>query len=239
MPMVAESVVEFAAVDWFTALGYQHIAGSEMVPGPSGRRKKSYEEVVLKQVLQDCIHRLNPNLDPGARLEAFRKITQPEGAGTLARNRDFHLKLVNGVTVETQPDSGPIRGAQARIIDFTNPSNNYWMVVNQFTVAENGHHRRPDIVVFVNGLPLAVIELKNPGNIDATVWSAWQQLQTYRAELPTLFSMNGLLAVSDGLETRLGTLTAGKEWFKPWRTIEGEKLAPRTKTGLQVLIEGV
>ena len=237
--MVTESVVEFAAVDWFTALGYRHVAGSEMVPGPSGRRKKSYEEVVLKQVLQDCIHRLNPHLDSGARLEAFRKITRPEGASTVARNRNFHLKLVNGVSVETQPDSGPIRGAQARIIDFADPSNNYWMVVNQFTVAENGHHRRPDIVVFVNGLPLAVIELKNPGNIDATVWSAWQQIQTYRAELPTLFSMNGLLAVSDGLETRLGTLTAGKEWFKPWRTIEGEKLAPRTKTGLQVLIEGV
>ena len=236
--MVTESVVEFAAVDWFTALGYRHASGSEMVPGPVGWRK-SNEEVVLKQVLQDCIDRLNPQLDPGARLEAFRKVTQPEGSSMAARNRDFHLKLINGVTVETQPDSGPIRGAQARIIDFADPSNNHWMVVNQFTVEENGHHRRPDIVVFVNGLPLAVIELKNPGNIDATVWSAWQQLQTYRAELPTLFSNSGLLAVSDGLETRVGTLTAGKEWFKPWRTIEGEKLAPRTKNGLQVLIEGV
>ncbi|MXX00250.1 MAG: type I restriction endonuclease subunit R [Acidimicrobiia bacterium] len=180
--MVTESLVEDAAIDWFVALGYRYTAGPEMVPGPLSWGRKSYEDVVLESVLQDSIERLNPKLQPGARLEAFRKITRPEGATTVARNRDFHRKLVNGVNVETQSASGAIRGAQARIIDFTDPSNNYWMVVNQFTVSENGHNRRPDLVVFVNGLPLGIIELKSPGSLDATVWSAWQQLQTYQVQ---------------------------------------------------------
>ena len=238
MASFSESIVEDAAIGWFESLGYSYIGGPATLPTDSGWRG-GYEDVILMDPLRDSIKRLNPRLDSGARESAFRKIVQPEGADTVTRNRDFHLKVINGVTVESQSESGAIRGAQAKIIDFDDPTNNHWAVANQFTVAENGHRRRPDIVVFVNGLPLGVIELKNPGNVDATVWSAWQQLQTYRAELPTLFSMNGLLAVSDGLETRVGTLTAGREWFKPWRTIEGERLAPRFLTGLQVLIEGV
>ena len=133
--------------------------------------------------------------------------------------------LVNGVTVEYRDGDGSIRGAQMRVVDFDNPANNDWLAVNQFTVTENQSKRRPDVVLFVNGLPLGVIELKNPADEDATIWSAWQQLQTYKAELPTLFSMNEALVVSDGTSARIGTLTAGSEWFKPWRTITGEKLA--------------
>ena len=122
----------------------------------------------------------------------------------------------------TPPCAARIRkGSRLR----TSPLNNDWLAVNQFTVVENRNERRPDIVLFLNGLPLGVIELKNPADEDATIWTAWQQLQTYKAELPTLFGFNELLIVSDGTEARLGTLTAGREWFKPWRTISGQTLA--------------
>ena len=125
------------------------------------------------------------------------------------------------------------------MLDFDDPANNDWLAVNQFTVVENKHERRPDIVLFVNGLPLGVIELKNPADEEATIWTAWRQLQTYKAELPTLFAMNTVLMVSDGVEARIGTLTAGREWFKPWRTISGETLADVLLPQLQVMLEGV
>ena len=133
---------------------------------------------------------------------------------------------------------GHIRGAQVRVLDFDDPEGNDWLAVNQVTVVENKHERRPDVVLFVNGLPLGLIELKNPAAEDATVWTAWQQLQTYRAELPSLFAMNAALIVSDGIEARIGTLTAGREWFKPWRTISGETLADPSMPQLQVMLEG-
>ena len=147
--------------------------------------------------------------------------------------------LIEGVTVEYRADDGAIRGAQARIIDFDDSTANDWLAVNQFTVVENKHERRPDVVLFVNGLPLGVIELKNPADEDATIWTAWRQLQTYKAELPALFAMNAALIVSDGIEARIGTLTAGREWFKPWRTVSGESLADPHIPQLQVLLGGV
>ena len=125
------------------------------------------------------------------------------------------------------------------MLDFDDPDGNDWLAVNQFTVVENRHERRPDIVLFVNGLPLAVIELKNPADEDATIRTAFQQLQTYKAEIPSLFAFNAALIVSDGLEARIGTLTAGGEWFKPWRTIAGKVPADRSLPQLQVLLEGV
>ena len=143
------------------------------------------------------------------------------------------------MTVEHRDSEGRIRGAQVQVIDFDNPANNDWLAVNQFTVSENRNTRRPDVVLFVNGLPLGVIELKNPADEDATIWTAWQQLQTYKSELPTLFSMNEALMVSDGTEARIGTLMAGREWFKPWRTVTGETLADPNMTELQVMLEGV
>ena len=156
-----------------------------------------------------------------------------------ARNRTFHRLLVDGVTVEYPLADGAMRGVQARVVDFENPNANDWLAVNQFSVSENKNTRRADIVLFVNGLPLAVIELKNPADEEATIWTAWQQLQTYKAELPGLFSMNAALMVSDGSQARIGPLTAGREWFKPWRTVGGETLADASMTELQVMLEGV
>ena len=171
--------------------------------------------------------------------DAHRKLTRPEGSTLEARNREFHRMLVNGVEIEYREVGGAVRGDLVRVIDFDEPDNNDWLAVNQFTVTENRNTRRPDVVLFVNGLPLGVIELKNPADEDATIWSAWQQLQTYKAELPTLFSMNEALVVSDGTDARLGTLTSGREWFKPWRTVTGEALADPHMTELQVMLEGV
>ena len=232
-----ETVVEHAALDWFRALGYDVVGGPDMPPGPHALRE-SYADTIFPSVVRGALDRLNPNLPTDALDDAFRRLTRPEGSNLESRNRAFHRLAVNGVAVEYRDDRGAIRGAQVQVLDFEQPSSNDWLVVNQFTVAEGNHERRPDIVLFVNGLPLAVVELKNPADEDATIRSAWQQLQTYRAELPSLFAFNAVLAVSDGVEARLGTLTAGWEWFKPWRTISGEELAPVFLTELQVAIEG-
>ena len=194
---------------------------------------------MLERRLREALADLNPGLPAEALDDAQRRLTSPEGSTLEARNRSFHRMLVDGVSVERRAEDGSIRGAQVRILDFDNPANNSFLAVNQFTVTENRDTRRPDIVLFINGLPLGVIELKNPVDEDATIWTAWQQLQTYTAELPTLFSMNEALMVSDGFQARIGALNAGREWFKPWRTIAGETLADPHMTELQVMLEGV
>ncbi|MBC7257087.1 MAG: type I restriction endonuclease subunit R, partial [Chloroflexi bacterium] len=219
----AESEVESAALEWLASLGWQVAYGPEIAPDTPLAERRDYGEVILAQRLRDALARLNPDLPIEALEDAFRRLTHPQGATLEARNRAFHRMLVDGVTVEYRRPDGHIAGAQARALDFENPANNDWLAVNQFTVTENRHTRRPDIVLFLNGLPLVLIELKNPADANATIWAAWQQLQTYRAELPSLLALNELLVISDGVEARLGTLTAGREWFKPWRTISGEK----------------
>ena len=236
--ILTESVVEDAALDWFRTLGYDVIGGPDMPPGV-GALRADYGQVVLASVLRGVVARLNPDLPAEAWDDAVRRLTRPEGSTLEARNRAFHRMAVDGVTVEYRDGGGAVRGAQARVIDFDAPEANDWLAVNQFTVVENRHERRPDLVVFVNGLPLAVIELKNPADEGATIRTAWRQLQTYRAELPSLFAFNAVLAVSDGVQARVGTLTAGWEWFKPWRTVGGERLAPASHAELRVAIEGV
>ena len=239
MTTINESVVEEAALAWLEALGWQTAYGPDIAPDTPNAQRSNYDQVALERRLQDALAELNPGLPTTAVDDAFRKLTHPEGPTLEARNRAFHRMLVDGVTVEYRTSDGDIRGAQARVVDFDNPSNNDWLAVNQFTVTENKHNRRPDVVLFVNGLPLCIIELKNPADEDATIWTAWQQLQTYKAELSNLFAMNEMLMVSDGIQARIGALTAGTEWFKPWRTITGETLADPNMTELQVMLEGV
>ncbi|MDQ5871677.1 MAG: type I restriction endonuclease subunit R [Acidobacteriota bacterium] len=234
-----ESVVEDAALAWLEGLGWRVTYGLEIPPGEPGAERADYAQVVLEARMHEALRRLNPSLPPEARGDAFRRLTRPEGAELSARNRAVHRLLVEGVTVEYRAADGAIRGAQARVLDFDDPQNNDWLAINQFTVTENKHARRPDVVLFVNGLPLAVMELKNAADEDATIWTAFQQLQTYKAELPSLFSFNEVLLASDGVEARVGTLTAGREWMKPWRTITGERLADTYLPELQVSIEGL
>ncbi|MHB8495987.1 MAG: type I restriction endonuclease, partial [Casimicrobiaceae bacterium] len=234
-----ESVVEEAALAWLKGVGWQVRSGAEIAPGEPAAERDDYGQVVLAQRLRDALVRLNPALPAEALEDAFRKLMNPEGAELIVRNRALHRLLVDGVTVEYRDAEGSIRGAQARVIDFDYPASNDWLAVNQFSVVENKHARRPDVVLFVNGLLLAVVELKNAAAENATIWSAFQHLQTYQAEVPALFVPNVLLAISDGVEARVGTLGAGREWFKPWRTIAGQTLADAHLPELQVVIEGL
>ena len=236
---LSEWTVEAVALDWLESLGWAVAHGPDIAPDTRAAERADYGEVVLSGRLRSALACLNPDLPANALEDAQRRLTRPAGATLEARNRDFHRMVVAGVTVEYVDTGGRVRGAQVRVIDFDEPDANDWFAVNQFTVVENRHERRPDIVLFVNGLPLAVVELKNPLDEDATIWSAFQQLQTYKAEVPSLFVFNGALVVSDGLEARIGTLTAGREWCKPWRTISGEALADPSLPQLQVLLEGV
>ncbi len=239
MARLTESTVEAAALAWLESIGWRIAHGPDIAPDMPAAERRDYGEVVLEQRLRDALARLNPDL-PGEALEdAFRRLTRPEGADLLQRNRALHRLLVDGVTVEYRTREGQVRGAQVRVLDFDDPANNDWLAVNQFAVVENKHSRRPDVVLFVNGLPLAVVELKNPADEEATIWTAFGQLQTYHAEIPSLFAPNAVLVASDGVEARVGALGAGREWFKPWRTIGGEALADSRIPELQVVIEGV
>jgi type I restriction enzyme R subunit len=236
-----ESVVEDAALAWLEGLGYAVLNGPEIAAGmPEAERSDpNYRDVVLERRLRQALVTLNPNLPAEALEDAFRKLTRADAPSLVERNRAVHRMLVDGITVEYRRKDGSIAGAQAQVIDFDRPDNNDWLAVNQFTVAEGQHTRRPDVVLFVNGLPLAVIELKNPADENTTVWSAYQQLQTYQVQIPSLFATNAALLVSDGVQARIGTLGARKEWFKPWRTITGRDDATPSLAELQVILEGV
>jgi type I restriction enzyme R subunit len=234
-----ESIVEKAALAWLENAGWPIAHGPDMAPDMPAAERTDYGEVVLARRVHAALARLNPELPADALEDALRKLTRPEGADLIQRNRALHRVLVDGVTVEYRDAEGAIRGAQARAIDFDDLAKNDLLAVNQFSVVENKHSRRPDVVLFVNGLPLAVLELKNAASEDATVWTAFQQLQTYKAEVPALFATNVVLVVSDGVEARAGTLTAGREWFKPWRTVSGEALADAHMPELQVVIQGL
>ncbi len=231
--------MEEAALEWLADIGWQTAHGHEIDSDALSPDSTNNVTAVLEGQLHDALARLNPDLPSEALNDALRKVTRPEGSTLSARNRAFHRMLVRGVQVEYRTSDGAISGALVTVFDHTNPQSNDWLAVNQVTVAEHGHTRRMDVVLYVNGLPLGVIELKNPTDDDATIWTAWQQLQTYKNELPSLFSMNELLIISDGTEARLGTLTSGREWFKPWRTVTGEDLAETSAPELRILLQGV
>ena len=238
MTAMTEAEVEQATLSWLGESGWSIIYGPDMVPDTDGSERADYGQVVLEQRLHDALKQFNPDLPSEAYESAFRRLTRLEGATTEARNRAFHKMLVDGVTVEYRTADGAIRGAQAQVIDFDDPENNDWLAVNQFTVVENRNQRRADIVLFVNGLPLGIIELKNP-NYPDVIQEAWQQLRTYRAEIPSLFAMNEILMISDGILARVGTLTAEMEWFKPWRDAYGDAHEDSRILELRVMLEGV
>jgi type I restriction enzyme R subunit len=237
----SESVVEQAALAWLESLGYAIRSGPKIAAGePTAERSDpNYRDVVLEQRLRQALVRLNPELPPEALDDAYRRLARVDAPSLVERNRALHRMLVNGVTVEYRRADGSIAGSQARVLDFDEPDNNDWLAINQFTVSEGQHLRRPDVVLFVNGLPLAVIELKNPADENGSIWNAYHQLQTYQVQIPSLFATNAALVVSDGMQARIGSLGAGKEWFKPWRTITGREDAAAKLTELQTLLEGV
>jgi len=234
-----ESVVEQAALAWLESLGYTVLAGPEIAPGEPRAEREHYGQVVLETRLRQALELLNPGLSTDAIDEAFRKLVRPEFPSLLKNNHAFHRMLIEGVPVEVEREGSPHGYHPVQVIDFESPENNDFVAVNQFTVVENSRERRPDIVLFVNGLPLAVIELKNPADETATLLSAFNQLETYKRDIPSLFTYNEALVISDGVQARIGTLAARREWFLPWRTIEGESLAPPEMPEIEVLLKGV
>lgn len=234
-----EGVVEEAALGYFRALGYETKFGPDLAPDGRTPERKNWNDVILVERLTTAIGRFNPHLSPEAREDALRRVLRADSPSPVLSNRRFHEFFANGVEVETRQKEGRIAGDTAWLADFSDPGNNDWLVVNQFAVIEEGRSRRPDIVVFVNGLPIGVFELKNPADEDATIWTAYQQLQTYQAEISALFRTNEILAISDGTEARLGCLTSNRERFMPWRTVDGDKIEDKGTLELETLIRGV
>ncbi len=234
-----ESIVEDAALEWFGELGYAIGNGPQLAPGESAAERDSFGEVVLVGRLREAIRRLNPAIPEEARTEALRKVLRVGTPSLTQTNRAFHRMLRDGVEAEYPRADGSIAGDHVRLVDFGEVLANDWLAVNQFTVIEGQHNRRPDLVVFVNGLPLGLIELKNASDEGATIWSAYAQVQTYKAEIPSLLHYNAALVLSDGLQARIGSLTANQEWFKVWRTIDGQHDAAPGTLELETLIRGV
>ncbi len=239
MNFLSEDDIEKALIAQFADLGYANLPDAVIGPDGTAPERASYGDVILRGRLEAAVARLNPDVPPDTREDAIKRVIGAESASLVEENRRLHRLLVEGVDVEFHADDGTIRGDKVRLIDFDNPDANDWLVVDQMVVIEDGHNRRPDVVVFVNGLPLAVIELKNPGTESATLGAAYNQLQTYKAEIPSLFRTNALLVTSDGMLARIGSLTANEERFMPWRTTDGHDVAPKGRPEMDVLIEGV
>jgi type I restriction enzyme R subunit len=237
--MIVESHVEEAALGWLSDLGYSTVNSIEIGPDGWKSERANYGDVLLIDRLRAAIERLNPTLTPETRAEVLTKLRNAETPSLIAENRRLHRYLVEGVPVEVRRPDGTVSGEQARLIDFDDPVANDWLAANQFRVIENHANRRPDVVIFVNGLPVAVIELKNPGDENATIDGAFHQLQTYKSQIGSLFRTNAALMISDGLAARIGSLTADRERFMPWRTISGDDLAPKRTPELETVLKGV
>jgi len=236
--IITESEVEQVVLDILHELGYKIIYGPDISPDGSKQERANYSEVVLIDRLKKAIDNINPNIPKEAKEEALKKILRFETQNLAVNNQRFHNMLVNGVDVEYRKD-GRIVGDKVCLFDFSKPKNNKFLAVNQFTVIENNNNRRPDIVLFMNGLPLAVIELKNPADENATVKTAFNQFETYKAQIPSLFRFNEVLVISDGIEAKSGTISSDWERFLPWKTIDGMEKAPTAIPQIEVLLKGV
>lgn len=237
----SEDIVEEAGIAILKELGWLHLHGVSIAPDGPAPQRQAFSEVVLLPRLEKALETLNPHAPEVARTEAIRQLLTAATGSLVEENRRIHRLLVEGVGVQYRNDAGALVSDKLWLIDFAEPDANDWLVVNQFTVVEAGHNRRPDVVLFVNGLPLAVLELKNPGDENATTGGAFNQLQTYLEQIPSLFRTNAVLVVSDGMEARVGSLTADLERFMPWRTITGEEhdLTHKGSPELDTLLRGV
>ncbi|GAB4248212.1 type I restriction endonuclease subunit R [Deferrisoma sp.] len=248
MTQLTENHVEQLALDELQALGWQTAFGPDIAPDGARPERESYADVVLTSRLREALARINPRMPSVALDEALRRVLTPESPALIENNRRFHRMLTDGVDVSWMGAEGERHG-KVWLLDVEHPDRNDWLAVNQFTVVESGHTRRPDLVLFVNGLPLVVLEFKNVADEQATLRRAFNQLQTYKREIPGLFVYNALCAISDGMQARFGTLTSGWDRFMPWRTIDGTDLYREPgndkqsegvpKPGLQVLLRGL
>ena len=234
---ITENEIEDIALSYLQNLGYSYLLGTEI--SPDGEHpERQYNEVVLATRLRDAIDKINPSITQGAKEDALKKVLRTDSPNLLINNETFHKYLVDGVDVEVRTDSG-IRGEKVYIADFSNPENNEFLAINQFTVIEGNQNKRPDIILFINGLPLVVIELKNAVDETATIKSAYNQIQTYKQTISSLFTYNELVIVSDGWDALCGTLTSGYGRFMSWKTRDGKTEASHLDIGMQVMFNGM
>jgi type I restriction enzyme, R subunit len=234
-----EAAVESAAMAWFEAIGWRTLDGSYLAPDGPGAPRGSYADVILLSRLEDALFRLNPAIGSDGIAAALRKVQDVESQDLLDQNRRMMRLMRDGVDVETQDSEHGLIPRKVRLFDFDDPFSNDYLAANQFTVVEGKEHRRLDIACFVNGLPLAIMELKDAVNADATVRRAFNQIGTYKASIPTFFRYNGAIVISDGMEARIGSLTAGFDRFAPWRTVDGREIAGKREAELETIIKGV
>jgi len=239
MALVTEDQVELQSIDWFKDLGYQYVCGYDIAPDGDTPERTDYRSVVLTDRLLSALKRINPEMPQSAIDTALSQIANPNIPALMSCNRQVHSWLTKGVKV-TYHEGNQEVGKQLKVIDFDNAENNDWLIVNQFTIYGQKHNRRPDVIVFLNGLPISVIELKNAADENADIWAGYNQLQTYKNDIPDLFNYNTCLVISDGIYARLGSLSANEERFMRWRTIDGVEVDPLGQyRELETLIKGL
>ncbi|MFQ2176995.1 type I restriction endonuclease subunit R [Aeromonas veronii] len=236
---MTEDQLEQEVLGWLAEVGYRVVCGYDVAPDSDNPWRANFNQVLLLDQLRGAIARLNPFVPMVAREDALAQVVNLDTPAQLSANRAFHRLLVNGVPVQYQRD-GETVGDFVRLVDFENPAANEWLAINQFTIKGPKHTRRPDIILFVNGLPLVVLELKNPADVHADIWKAFDQLQTYKEQIPDLFQYNEIMIASDGSEARMGSLSADAERFMQWRTVDGVNLDPYGEFGeLETMVRGI
>lgn len=238
MPHITENDIELLTIQRLEQLGYSYIYGPVIAPDSDTTERESFEQVLLTVRLQKAVQKINPSLPAAAHTEAIREVQRIASPELLANNESFHRFLTEGIPVNKRVD-GDDRGDRVWLIDFNNPHNNEFVVANQFTIIENNHNKRPDVILFVNGIPLVVMELKNAADENATIKSAWQQIDTYKAMIPSLFIYNGFNIISDGLEAKAGSVSAGLSRYMAWKSADGKAEASHLVSQLETLIAGM
>ena len=235
---MTEDQLEQETLGWLAELGYSHLYGPMIAYDGESPERDNYRQVVLLERLRSAMARLNPQIPLSAREDALKQVLELGLPAQLSANRQFHRLLVGGVPVQYQKDS-ETRGDFVRLIDWVEIKANDWLAINQFSIEGPKHTRRPDIILFVNGLPLVLLELKNPADIKADLGKAFDQIQTYKEQIPDLFQYNEILVIADGSEARMGSLSADAVRFMNWRTIDGQDLDPLGQFNeLETLVRG-
>ncbi len=239
MSLINEDQVELQSIEFFKEIGYEYKNGYNIAPEGDNPERDDFRKVILENRLKSALVKINPHIPSQTINNSITQILNPNIPSLLSCNREMHKWMTKGLKVTFMQDNEEI-GRQLQLIDYENIDNNDWLVVNQFEIQGNQRLRRPDVLLFINGLPLGVIELKNPADENADIWSAYNQLQTYKDNIPDLFNTNGILVISDGIQARLGSLTATEERFMRWRTIDGETVDPLGQyQDLETLIKGL
>jgi len=235
---ITEDDLELLAIEQLETQDYSYVHGPTIAHDGDNPERQSYSDVILVNRLKMAINTINPDVPADARGQALKEVINPPTQDLLANNEAFHVMLTNGIEVEYSVE-GNLKGDKVWLIDYDDLTNNDFLICNQFTVIENNLNKRPDIILFINGFPLVVIELKNPADENATVKKAYTQLQNYKNAIPSLFNYNSILVASDGFDARAGSLSAGWSRFMAWKSTDGSHDASSTTPQLETLIKGM